>query len=143
MDVENTFKSLKFETIRHHMWHVPFDDDALRKAHSQGRMRLHADVLPRLRASIAKPAGGFDGRQTPMQGRAVYYAQHATATCCRKCLEYWHGIPKHRALTDEELTYATVLVQAYLDDRLPNVEDDPKRPARQSEVKSATGRNPK
>jgi len=22
----------------------------------------------------------------------VHYAQHATAACCRKCIEYWHGI---------------------------------------------------
>jgi hypothetical protein len=60
-----------------------------------------------------------------MQGRAVYYAQHATATCCRKCMEYWHGIPKDRPLTDGELAYATMLVQAYLDDRLTDLPDDP------------------
>jgi hypothetical protein len=124
-DTKNTFRSLKFETIRHHMWHVPFDEDALRKAHNQGRAKLSADVEARLRSSIGKAAGGFDGRQTPMQGRAVYYAQHATATCCRKCMEYWHGIPKNRPLTDKELAYATMLVQAYLDDRLPDLQDDP------------------
>jgi hypothetical protein len=51
-DTKNTFKSLKFETIRHHMWHVPFDEDTLRKAYSQGRTKLHADVASRLRSSI-------------------------------------------------------------------------------------------
>ena len=124
-DTHNTFQSLKFETIRHHMWHVPFDENALRKAYNQGRKKIHADVLSRLQSSIGKPAGGFDGRQTPLQGRLVYYGQHATATCCRKCFEYWHGVPKNRPLSEEELAYATMLVQEYLDDRLPNLPDEP------------------
>lgn len=34
-----------------------------------------------------------DGRQTPMKGHPVFIAQHATATCCRGCLEKWHGTP--------------------------------------------------
>ncbi|WP_431205530.1 DUF4186 family protein [Bradyrhizobium betae] len=123
-DTENTFKSLKFEVIRHHMWHVMFDDAAARKAKNQGRSKLYADVKSRLRSSIGKAAGGFDGRQTPLQGRVVYYAQHATATCCRKCMEYWHGIPKDRALTEPELEYAAMLVRAYLDDRLPDLQDE-------------------
>ena len=33
-----------------------------------------------------------DGRQTPMRGHPVFVAQHATATCCRGCLEKWHHI---------------------------------------------------
>ena len=28
-----------------------------------------------------------DGKQTPMRGHPVFVAQHATATCCRGCLE--------------------------------------------------------
>lgn len=28
-----------------------------------------------------------DGKQTPMRGHPVFIAQHATATCCRGCLE--------------------------------------------------------
>jgi len=28
-----------------------------------------------------------DGRQTPMRGHPVFIAQHATAACCRGCLE--------------------------------------------------------
>jgi hypothetical protein len=29
----------------------------------------------------------MDGRQTPMRNHPVFIAQHATATCCRGCLE--------------------------------------------------------
>ena len=32
-----------------------------------------------------------DGKQTPMKGHPVFIAQHATATCCRGCIEKWHN----------------------------------------------------
>ena len=31
-----------------------------------------------------------DGKQTPTRGHPVFIAQHATATCCRKCIRKWH-----------------------------------------------------
>jgi hypothetical protein len=43
-----------------------------------------------------------DGKQTPMRGYPVFVAQHATATCCRGCLEKWHRIPQNRPLTLEK-----------------------------------------
>ena len=38
-----------------------------------------------------------DGKQTPMRGHPVFIAQHATATCCRKCIQKLYGIEKGRA----------------------------------------------
>ncbi len=46
-----------------------------------------------------------DGRQTPMRGHPIFIAQHATATCCRGCLEKWHRIPCGRPLTEGEVDY--------------------------------------
>ena len=46
-----------------------------------------------------------DGKQTPMRGHPVFIAQHATACCCRGCLEKWHKIPSGRALTAVEQEY--------------------------------------
>lgn len=46
-----------------------------------------------------------DGKQTPMRGHPVFIAQHATACCCRGCLEKWHKIPSGRALTAAEQEY--------------------------------------
>jgi hypothetical protein len=46
-----------------------------------------------------------DGRQTPMRGHPIFIAQHATATCCRGCLEKWHRIPRGRTLSGEETRY--------------------------------------
>ncbi len=50
------------------------------------------------RLAPAYPAN--DGKQTPMRNHPVFVAQHATATCCRGCLEKWHAIPKGRELTE-------------------------------------------
>ena len=57
-----------------------------------------------------------DGRQTPMRNHPVFIAQHATASCCRKCLEKWHGIPSAgHALTDEEKDYVLSLLRLWLE----------------------------
>lgn len=47
-----------------------------------------------------------DGKQTPLrQGHPVFTSQHATATCCRGCIEKWHHIPKEKTLNDIEIDY--------------------------------------
>ena len=58
-----------------------------------------------------------DGRQTPWRGHPVFVAQHATATCCRGCLSKWHGIPKKRKLTEEEIDYVLALIGRWLSGR--------------------------
>lgn len=55
-----------------------------------------------------------DGRQTPMKGHPVFIAQHATATCCRGCLEKWYGIPRNRELTDVEIDAIVSLIMAWM-----------------------------
>lgn len=57
-----------------------------------------------------------DGKQTPMrQVHPVFIAQHATATCCRSCLEKWHKIPKNRELTDKEVDYIVNVIMKYIE----------------------------
>jgi hypothetical protein len=55
-----------------------------------------------------------DGRQTPMRNHPAFIAQHATATCCRGCLEKWHGIPKGRPLSDAEIDYVVSVIRHWL-----------------------------
>lgn len=55
-----------------------------------------------------------DGKQTPMRGHPVFIAQHATATCCRGCLEKWHKIPKGRDLTDVEQKYIVDIIMEWI-----------------------------
>lgn len=45
----------------------------------------HACDFIRDRVAPVEPIN--DGKQTPMRGHPVFIAQHATATCCRGCIE--------------------------------------------------------
>jgi len=55
-----------------------------------------------------------DGKQTPYRGHPVFVAQHATACCCRGCLEKWHRIPQGRALTSEETAHIMAVLERWL-----------------------------
>ena len=59
-----------------------------------------------------------DGKQTPMRGHPVFIAQHATATCCRKCIQKWHGIEKCRALNPQEVDYVVALIMEWIEGQL-------------------------
>ncbi len=55
-----------------------------------------------------------DGKQTPMRGHPVFIAQHATATCCRGCLQKWHHISKNKQLTDKDKDYIVTLIMTWI-----------------------------
>ncbi len=55
-----------------------------------------------------------DGKQTPYKGHPVFIGEHATATCCRGCLEKWHHIPKDRVLTEEEIAYVVNVIMTWI-----------------------------
>ena len=63
-------------------------------------------------------AGDFpknDGKQTPMRGHPVFIAQHATATCCRGCIQKWHGIEKGRVLDEKEVNFFVALIMEWIE----------------------------
>jgi hypothetical protein len=72
----------------------------------------HARDLVTKRLGDAFPAN--DGRQTPMRNHPVFVAQHATGTCCRKCLEKWHHIPRGKPLTENDIGYVTKVLKRWL-----------------------------
>lgn len=55
-----------------------------------------------------------DGKQTPMKGHPVFIAQHATATCCRSCLEKWHHISKNKELNEQEVDYIINIIMSWI-----------------------------
>jgi hypothetical protein len=81
-------------------------------------IREHASRFVVERLSPASPVN--DGRQTPMRNHPVFIAQHATATCCRGCLERWHGIKKGRVLTEEEITYIIEVISRWIEKEMMN-----------------------
>jgi hypothetical protein len=124
-DAAHTFSALQHELIRHRFFHRPVDDAAVRHAQRKGRIQLKEAARDRLRKYLALAEPPRDGRQTPLEGNTIFYAQHATATCCRTCLEYWHNIPKGRPLTPQEFDYCAALVELFLDKKLPDLADEP------------------
>jgi hypothetical protein len=76
-------------------------------------VRKHAGGLLAKRLAPAAPHN--DGKQTPYRGHPVFVAPHATATCCRSCLERWHGIPKGRELTAGQLAYAVDIICRWIE----------------------------
>ncbi|MCC6175750.1 MAG: DUF4186 family protein [Chloroflexi bacterium] len=125
-DIAHTFEELQKERIRHHFWHRPFDEQAIRHAFRKGRAGLRVAAGHVIRKSVGDD-GGFDGRQTSMQGNVIFYAQHSTGSCCRKCIEEWHDIPRGRPLTEDEIDYLTELVLMYLEKRLPDLPEEPQK----------------
>lgn len=118
-DAQHTFAALRNERIRHHYFHVEIDQRAVNYARRKGFRGLAEAMRRRLRSSVG-PAQPFrDGTQTPKDGNACCYAQHATASCCRKCIEEWHRIPRGRELTDAEVDYLAELGLLYIRERLP------------------------
>ena len=77
------------------------------------RIDEHARELIDKRLSPAQPVN--DGRQTPMRGHPVFIAQHATATCCRSCLQKWHGIATGRPLSEAERDYVVAAIMRWID----------------------------
>jgi hypothetical protein len=58
--------------------------------------------------SVASDFPKNDGKQTPMRGHPVFIAQHATATCCRGCIE------KGRALNEKEVDFILALILGWI-----------------------------
>ena len=76
------------------------------------KIKSHAEDFIRDRVAPAEPAN--DGKQTPMRGHPVFIAQHATATCCRGCIEKWHKFPQHKELTKTEQEYLVSVIMEWI-----------------------------
>ena len=75
-------------------------------------IRLHAYDFVNERLRPKEPRN--DGRQTPMSGHPVFKAMHATACCCRGCLEKWYRIPRGVELSDDQVDRIVALILAWI-----------------------------
>ena len=76
-------------------------------------MRRHAEDFVRQKLAPADPVN--DGKQTPMHGHPVFKAMHATACCCRGCLNKWYRVPLHKELTTAEQEKIVNLLIAWIE----------------------------
>ena len=91
-------------------------DKAYLREKGSAVIRSHAEEIVRKRLAPVQPQN--DGKQTPMrcapEGHPVFLAQHATATCCRSCMEKWHGIRQGRELAEQEQSYIVDVLMKWL-----------------------------
>ena len=105
------FKRLSRSEFRSR-FHLSEEDKDYVEKQGMDVLRSHAKEIIEKRLADASPKN--DGKQTPMRGHPVFIGQHATATCCRGCMEKWHGIPKGRALTMGEQEHIADIVMEWI-----------------------------
>lgn len=124
-DIASMYELQQAELIRAHYWHVPLDLKAYNTARRLGRAALHQRARAQVAATFSLSVEPFAGRRTSYHGNVIHYAQHATASCCRRCAAYWHGLPEHGEPAPRQVRHLQRLVLAYLDVRLPGLNEDP------------------
>jgi hypothetical protein len=90
--------------------------------HDKGIDTIRQHAIDFISARIAPQNPKNDGKQTPMKGHPVFVAQHATATCCRGCIQKWHGIGKNRVLNDEEIEFVVDLVMGWIEGHIETID---------------------
>jgi hypothetical protein len=97
-------------------FHLYGRDRATVQLRGMPTIRDHAGELIRRRLAPAAPRK--DGKQTPYRGHPVFVAQHATATCCRTCLERNHRIARGRELSSDEQAYVVEVICRWIEREL-------------------------
>ena len=108
---ENLLNRLKQSKFRQNFY---LNEEDLKYIKDKGldKIREHARDFVKDRLSAQNPDN--DGKQTPMRGHPVFKAQHATATCCRSCLEKWHNIPSGKILNEKDQEYITETIMDWI-----------------------------
>jgi hypothetical protein len=122
--IDAVVSELPKELIRHHYWHVSVPAEVRHRA-TRYRADVIADRTSRaIHTRVGPPSSelGRDGMQTPGlhsdRCQIYFMGMHAVAACCRKCMEYWHGIPREQRLDPEDERYFAALVWAYVCSRM-------------------------
>ncbi len=116
-DVQRKFIDNKLEELNRSKFRRSF---CLRKKeieyiNNKGMDLIYEHALTFVETRLAPALIINDGKQTPMKGHPVFIAQHATATCCRGCLEKWHHISKGRELSDKEIRFVVALIICWIE----------------------------
>jgi hypothetical protein len=118
-EVDELFAALAKSAFRR-KFHLQGKD--LEYLHSKGLTTVLNHATDFISKRLAPAFPEKDGKQTPFRGHPVFVAQHATACCCRGCLEKWHRIPKGRALNVDEQTYILNVLKRWLLEELHRYE---------------------
>jgi hypothetical protein len=114
-DVDQLFAALSKSTFRQR-FNLRAQERAYLAAKGLPAVLDHAADFIDRRLAPANPAN--DGKQTPFRGHPVFIAQHATGTCCRSCLEKWHGIRRGFPLSADERTYVVGILERWIREKI-------------------------
>ena len=109
--IELVLANLKKSTFRN-KFHLKEKDIIYIKEKGIDKIRSHA--MDFVEKRLSKSFIINDGKQTPMKGHPVFISQHATATCCRGCIEKWHHIKKNHELTTDEKEYIVDVIMTWI-----------------------------
>lgn len=84
----------------------------------KGLDKIHSHAVDFIRERISPDYIPNDGKQTPMRGHPVFIAQHATATCCRGCIEQWHKFPKNIQLNTTQQEYLVSIIMEWIKNQI-------------------------
>lgn len=113
-----------YETLKRKLASSPFrssfhlDEKSREYVQKKGEETIARHAMDFINKRLAPKEISNDGKQTPMKGHPVFIAQHATATCCRSCLEKWHGIKKGHDLDEKEIKYIKDVIMSFIRDEM-------------------------
>lgn len=89
-------------------------DKDLEYINNKGLATIRSHACDFISKRVAPAEIPNDGKQTPMRGHPVFIAQHATACCCRGCVEKWHHFPKGVQLTSAQQEYLVNVIMEWI-----------------------------
>ena len=111
MDIEDSLTRLKSSAFRSRFC---LKDKDIRYIDDKGLDTIQDHARDFIKSRLAPEVIPNDGKQTPMHGHPVFIAQHATACCCRDCLQKWYRLPKGRELTEDEQKDIVDLIMTWI-----------------------------
>ncbi len=109
--IDEALKKLEHSKFRS-SFHLTKKEREYLKEKGMDVMESHARDFVRTKLSAADPVN--DGKQTPMKGHPVFKAMHATACCCRGCMNKWYKVPLHQELNEIQQEKIVHLLMAWI-----------------------------
>lgn len=120
-DIDYLENAFKLEMFRNVYWNMKKPSlDMVNKIRNKTPNQLSEQIQRKLRTTLSKPRNQnvYDGRQTSFADDLILWAQHATGTCCRKCLEQWYDIDANSELSLSDYDYLEQVVTHYINKKI-------------------------
>ena len=115
-DKDYFIESLKKETWRYAVWNLKIPQYMAEAASKISAEDMRLKVFKILSKKINKKKKDIfrDGTQTPIGQNIIFLAQHATGTCCRKCIEEWYGIERNKIMNEDDINFLVEIILMYI-----------------------------